>query len=818
MTRSSSTQFKNFDGFPEKSTESKVDVDFDHYLRLLRKYKWFVFLSVLLATTVAAYYAQTSTPTFRSTSTLLIESEINDPAVQGWVDSDTENDDYYQTQFELLKSRELASRVVKSMDLLNHRDFRSVRTPSDSDLLRPDGTSSRLTVLEQRENLVVTKFLKRLTVVPVRRTKLIRIRFESPDPEFAAEVANAIGEQYILSHLEARTELSNRVADWTNLQLSSLKQKLDESEAKVVQFKQDNGLVDLNGSVSRLNEQELGIYTSELARARAELSDAADLRREMQSYNGDPRLLETIPAVQSDPIVRDAKIDVGRAQRELDELLNRYGDRHPLIVDAKSRLESLQSTIDSNVLRVVDSIEKDYLLLRQRVSSIQSQLQEGRVEVQALSAKNFELNDLIREAESNRMIYEQFFNRMTEANSADGLESANARIVDYAIPATSAFKPKKQLIIMLAAVVSLLLSLLMVFLYEAMDNTVKSARDVESGLGQRMLGLLPLLRSGVLKRPQTTPLHPLEIPDGSGPFFEAVNTIRTSILMDEESNADQGRVIVVTSSVPHEGKSTTTLNLAYAFSQVERVLLIDADLRRPTIADSLGFDRSIPGLSNLISNTGVVADCIQQAAIGDVDVICSGPIADRPLELLSSSRLESLLNQLRLRYDRIIIDCAPTHAVSDPLIVGKLADSAIYCIKSGSTSTDLVKQGINRLLKAKTNLLGVIMTQVDMEKLVSIGGDHYYQGYYDSYGYSETENDGFGRLQLTQNDLNEIKNGRDGYEHDFGFDQPDKSASYNVSSQFDSEFEATLLNGHDIEDRFERRKHAPQREVQKQTT
>ncbi len=652
-------------------------------------------------------------------------------------------------------------------DATKSNDMAQIGAVIDGEILVTDVSEPEPLELSNAEQRVVQMFLNRLGIAPVRKTKLVKISFESSSPEFAAKVANAVGKQYIESYLDSKLERTQSAQNWLNLRLRDLKTKLDESERRLIAFKQANGLVDVDNSVARLNEQQLLLVTAELAEARSDLSGKASLYREVQSMQGQPELLESIPAIQADNLVQKVKIDQGAAQRALDELKNRYGERHPRVVDARSQLDSLNNALQGHINRVVGSIAKDYQLAQQRVTAIESKLASGKEEIQLIGTKKFELDALEREVNTNREIYDAFYNRITEAKSADGLESANATISDRAVAPLNPVKPNKQLIIALAALFSLVLSVLMAFLYEQLDDTIKSTNDVEGKLGMRLLGILPLLKGGWLKRRRELPLNPISIEDKKGTFFEAVNTARTTLSMDDDK--EHKHVIMVTSSVPGEGKSTTAINLAYSFAQLEKVLLIDCDMRRPTLAKAAGFDKSVMGLSNLIAQTASARECIKQGAFdGALDILPSGQLPQHPLELISSRRFARIVKQLSEYYDRIIIDSAPTQAVSDALVLSRLSDAVVYCVKSHDTSIELVKRGIERLKQVSAPLAGVLITQVDIEKITSYGGDYYYQGYYDYYGYTDKERGKSrkGKLVLSNEQLQHIR--EDDVEFDLG--------------------------------------------------
>ena len=839
------------DGYAEREESGSAfdQLDLQHYMRILRKYKIPITLFTAAITALAGYYAYTATPIYSATATLLIESQANSPITfEQLVGAETENQEYYSTQYELLQSRGLAKRVVDRLNLWEHPEFSSgadsapagnsgVPGSTESGGVQPDerGLSSAVTSLKklfgiessepadngvvidldnpeasinstagisgqaetvaerqlrmsaefannadgsafsleldadafgdtdqltQQQQRVVNSFMGRLSVDPVRKTKLVNLSFESPDPVFAALVANTVGEEYINSYLDAKIELTTRASVWLNQRLSELKTTLDGSEDRLIAFQQANGLVDVEGSVGRLTEQQLLLVTAELAQARSDLSASENLYREVQALNGDAELLGTMPAFQADPLIQRVKIDQGQAQRTLDELRNRYGERHPRVVDAQSQLNTLNATLEGNVKRVVGSLANDYQLAQQRVASIEAKLNVGKTEIQDIGTKKFELDALQREVDTNRAIYDTFFSRITEAKSADGLEAANARISDYALPPVGPFKPKKQLIIALAALGSLVLSMLMAFLYEQMDETIKGTNDIEGRLGLKLLGILPLIKGGMFNRGKRLPISPLEIPQKNRTFAEAVNTARTAISLDDGETVR--KIITITSSVPGEGKSTAAINLAYSLSQLERVLLIDCDMRRPTIAKAAGHDRNVPGLSSLITQTVPARQCIIRGAYnGSFDIMPSGPLAEQPLELLSSKRFEKILEQLGNHYDRIVIDSAPTQAVSDALVLAKLSDAVVYIIKSHDTTMELVKRGTDRLRQVNAPLAGVLMTQVDIDKITSYGGDYYYQGYYDYYGYHEENGaDGkrvSGKLRLSQQELMDIR-------------------------------------------------------------
>lgn len=330
--------------------------------------------------------------------------------------------------------------------------------------------------------------------------------------------------------------------------------------------------------------------------------------------------------------------------------------------------------------------------------------------------------------DTNRALYDTFLTRLKETAATSDLETVNARVVDAATVPNQPIKPKKGLIVVLAIFLAGLVGVGLSLLLEMLNNTFKGTDDVENKLNLPVLGILPLVK----KKDRKEVAHLFES-DKNKAFSESIRTIRTSVVL---SGIDKPhKVIVVTSSVPGEGKSTVAANLAIAMGQMEKVILIDADMRRPTLAKNFDFAVGTPGLANVIAGTAGLKESIQK--INGVDMLSAGAVPPNPLELLSSERFVALIERLKTVYDRIVIDSPPTQAVSDALMLGNLADALIYVIKSDDTAIPLAVKGVGQLLQSNAPVTGVVLNQVDMEKAKKHG--YNYGGYYDYYGYSKSD-------------------------------------------------------------------------------
>ena len=721
----------------------KKKLDFQFYWSALLKNKWLIAFFTALMTTMAIIYSLMVVPVYAGKATLLLESQkANIISIEDLVTNEQESLDYYGTQYAILKSRALVAQVLDRLaqsEDISHTQLVKMLGSSSSKILESAGSANGTNKgvvgladsLKQSEyNEIINRFRESLKISPVVKTKLVTISYESTDPKFAALAANAVSNQYIESAIEQRKLRRSDATEWMDSRVQELKAKLEESEDALLSFKKANGLIDLNGDIGRLNDQQLLFMSSELATAQGELSKATDLYLKTQNYkSSSPKLLETLPFVQNNVAVRSANAELVRGQREIAELRNRYGAKHPIIVDANSNFASLRAALRDSIERAVATFENDYQLLQQRVDSLKANVAQSKLSVQDIGQQKVSLDALEREATANRDQYNRMFDRITEIRTTEGLDEANAVVSEVAWVPTNPIKPNKPLIVGFVMLGSLLFAAAIAFIREFLDDTVNRKADIEKRLKSKLLGVIPLVKQ---LKSDNRPVTPSEASEASETFLEAVNTCRTALSI---SGGKDPQVILVTSSVPNEGKSTIALNLAYSFGQLERTLLIDCDLRRPSIASALGMKRDDVGLTNLLLNKSIEAGSIQCDVWGAFDCLTSGPVPENPQELLASEKFAKGLNTLRTHYDRIIIDCAPTHVVSDAIVLGQLVDEVLYVVKPHETPIKLVDNGLSRLAEARASVAGICISQVDINKSKSYGDMEFhgfglnYQGY-----------------------------------------------------------------------------------------
>ncbi len=725
--------------------EDDDTIDLLQLWHTLWRRKWGIVSLTLVVAMLAALVALSITPIYRAVATLLIEQKaakvVSIEQVYGLEGTGNE---YLQTQFELLRSRSLAERVVRELKLTTHPEFDPRQQPEPlidvGGLLSVFKFTERLPVTlpedvaegedpteQQIFDSVTRAFMGRINVVPAGKTQMVKVEVEMADARMAARAANALARGFIEGQLEARMEMSMTATNWMNSRLGELRDKLKEAETNLQTYRERERLVDVQG-VATVTANELAMTSDRMIDARRKRAEAESQYQQVQQMRGGGwERLATIPAVLGHPLIQQFKAEQARARAKVDELSKRYGTRHPTMEAARTELEAATGSLRGQVEQIVAGIERNYQLALANERSLRASLETNKSQIQDISRKEFRLRELQREVDTNRTLYDTFMNRLKETAATADLENANARVVDEATVPNAPVRPRTALIVAVAALLALMVGVGLALLLEALNNTFKTTEDVENRLNLPVLGILPLLK-GKKARARAARLFQDNTDKG---FAESVRTVRTSLVLADMDTPH--RRIVVTSSIPGEGKTTLATNLAFALAQVgDTVLLIDADMRRPSLAKNFELPVGTPGLANLIAGTAKLQDCIR--SVDGVDLLPAGAVPPNPLELLSSPRFEALLQQLGEHYTRIIIDTPPTQAVSDAILVGTLSDALIYVVRSESTATPLAVKGVGQLLQHKAPVTGVVLNQVDIKKAQKYG--YRYGGYYDYYGYS----------------------------------------------------------------------------------
>ena len=726
---------------PQQATQMDDDfIDLGRLFRAVMRYKWAI-LSLAFAITLATGLIVSSMePVYQASASIVLESEqANVVNVEEVYSLGTGNYNYTQTQFEILKSRSLAERVVRKLQLHKHPTFLPKEKDEEEHWYSIDLKSLlpaskkeppvQLTEEEKDEQAIqaITGAVAGgLKVSPVQYSFIVYLSYESTNRQLAAEIVNAVAEEFINSNLENRLSGTLQATDWLSERLGDLKLTLRESELALQDFREQEGLVSVEG-VTGLGGNELKILSQRLEDAHKTRIEAQNIKEDVQGMtNASTEQLMTVPAVLQHQGIRDIKREQSMAERKMAELGKRYGLKHPKMISVQSELATANEELASEVRKVVSGISREYDIALRNEQQLQATWEASKTEVQDFNRKEFQLLELQRDVKTNRELHDIFFTRIKNVSETGGFEKPHARILDRAMVPTAPFKPNKKLSVTLAFILGIMLGCGVAILLDILDNTIKTPDDVQDKLHTSLLGALPKIKldkSGEFEQFWQNP---------QSHYAEAIRTIRTGVVL---SGLDSpAKIIVVTSTVPGEGKSTIALNLGAALAQMENTLVIGGDLRRPSLAKKCGLTPNHPGLSHFVSGTAKLEDCIEHLEELNMHVMPAGIIPPNPLEMISSKKFVQALKFLRERFDRIVIDSAPVQAVSDALILASNADSVIYVVKADSTSATQAQKGIASVVGSNEPLTGIVLNQFDVKKSSSYYGDKYYQygNYYQS--------------------------------------------------------------------------------------
>ncbi|MEW6984604.1 GumC family protein [Colwelliaceae bacterium 6471] len=676
---------------------SDEDVSLKEVLRPLWTRRWKIAFFTLFITLIVAFYSTLLKPSYRATAILQIGSNIpsNTLSINDAFNESNASMEQIQTQFELLRSRKFAERVITRLNLVKHEEFLTGKYNDKISFLADKDRHK-----EHPLDVVVGAFQRRLTIEPIAKTELVKISFASYSPELAKHVANQIGETYLQYQDEIHSASKESTSQWLVDQLEELGKKLESSELALQQFRENEGIVDIKGIVG-LVSTELTELTSASLKANKIEDELKVTYQYIQKHRTDTdKLVELQDIVNHQVYIQLSRLE-DQIGRKVFELAKRYGPKHPKRIAAEAELESIQKRMIKQVNDSALSIEKEYFAASEKVKAMDERLAEAKVDFIRLSRLNNKFSQLQREVDTNKELYNNYLVRLKEAD-AMGNYKANfyVRFIDKAITPKGQFAPNKTMMVLITFVLSLAFIAIVVIMRELLMDTLNTRRKLDSFKEAPILAVLPKSK-GIEKSSQQNSYYT------DNRFIEAVRTLRTSLLFNGEKKPP--KIIAITSSVPNEGKSTVALHLARSFSEMEKVLLIEADMRHPTLAKSLDLEQYRPGLSNLLAKTHQINECIVRDKNVKLDILTSGISPANPLAFLSMKRFSMLLKVFGNFYDRIIIETPPVNAVSDAVIISKLVDSVIYIVHGGKTRREQITAGLRMLKQVKAPIEGIVI-------------------------------------------------------------------------------------------------------------
>jgi succinoglycan biosynthesis transport protein ExoP len=694
------------------------DVHLLDYVRVLYKRRWAavtVFTIIMLAVTV---YTFTVTPIFEAQVRLLIEAENpNVVAFKQVIEEREANADYYQTQYSMLQSRSLARKTLDSLNLWNHPAFAA----ADGARIA-NGVTHEVADETAAQSLAIDAFLEGLVVAPIRNSRLVDVRYRSPDAALAAAAARALAQAYIQRNLEYRFLASKEASDWLSERLAEQRTHVEAAETALQRYRERNDGISMEDR-QNIVVQKLADLNAAVTRAKTDRIQKEALFRQLEAMQsgGSSAMLDTVPAILTNGFIQQQKSDLAQLQNQYAQMSEKLGAKHPDIVKIMSGIETAQTKLQAEIAKVGHSMRNEYRATVAQERALTEALDTQKAAALAMNQNAIEFGVLQREVESNRQIYDSLMQRSKETGVSGELRTSNIRIVDDAEVPGEAIAPRKGLNLMLAGLCGMLASLGFVFFFEYLDSRIKTPDEITTHLGVTFVGLLPAIAPAA---GGSQPLLTSGVPPN---FIEAFRVIRTNVLF---SSADQGsRSLLVTSTCPGEGKSVVASNLAMSLGQIgQRVLLIDADMRKPRVHDIFDVPQE-PGLSNLLVGNAKTSETLRKAGSSGLWLLPAGRIPPNAVELLGSQRFHEFLRSLTADFDWVVIDSPPVMAVADAAVVAHCASDVLFVVGAEMTARQAAQRAIERLQQARARILGAVLNRVDLDRHAYFYSQYYRREY-----------------------------------------------------------------------------------------
>jgi polysaccharide biosynthesis transport protein len=716
------------------------------YLRILIKRKWVVLACLSGIFAVVAIASLKMTPVYEASGSIA----INKPdSTLNFQNAPSFSLDYFdptemETEVKILQSDLLALQVIRELNLDRRPEFggRAPDVPSSLDLA-PDPLQTDTT----RTSSLLGGFRGNLKVSLSPNSRIIEVHYRNADKQLAANVVNTLMQTYVENNFKARFESTMQASDWLSKQLVDLQMKVETSQEKLVRYQKEHEILGI--------DEKQNITTSKLDELNKALTSAESERMEKEAFyrlveSGDPDALSSSaggmePGAQSESVLLDTlRSKQAELKIQTADLNTQFGPSYPKLAQLNNQLKEIDIQIQSEMKKIVSKVRGQYMAALQRENMLHDALEKQKQEANKLNESAIEYNQLKRDSETYRQLYEGLLQRLKEAGVSAGLKSNNFRIVDNARTPTSPVEPNVPRNLGFAFVLGLTSGVGMAFLLEGLDNTVRTTEQAQMISGLAPLGMIPLGSKGAREGASSKRLviassnEAVELITQVRPqsqMAESYRALRTSLLMS--SLGAPPKVIMVTSALPQEGKSTTSINTAVVLAQKGvRVLLIDADLRRPSIHKTLGMGpRS--GLSNVLTGSTTLEHAITRTPIlPNLHVLPAGTPPPNPAELLASTNMRDVLLELREQYDHIVLDTPPTLSVTDAVVLSPRADAIVLVIRSGQTTKHALRRSRDILMQVNAKVAGVLLNAVDLSS-----PDYYY--YYEYQGkYAQYYRDG----------------------------------------------------------------------------
>ena len=716
--------YTTIDGYTPGSPRD-TDFKLGEYWSIIRKRRWTIVAAVVIVVTLVAFVSFRTVPVYEASGRIAIFRET--PLNLGKDNRNDNSDDDYSvdidTQVRILQSDTLALDVAQRTNL--HKNPRVVGAAA-AEASSALGTND----INPRLQPVLLKFVhENLRVLPLAKTRIVEVRFTSTDPRLAADIVNATSAAYIEQNFKARYDATVQTSDWLSHQMADLQVRAETAQEKLVQYQKDNGIVEIG------DKQD--VVTSKLDDLNKELTAAeADRIHKEAVYRmaaGDAGNLRSDGNSLSDKL-REREADL-RAQYA--QLNTQFGPNYPKVIELKSQLEEVQRSLGAEDKRNTTKARNEFLAAGEREKLLRKAFDEQKNQANQLNERSVQFSILKRDVETSRALYENLLEKLKEAGVLASLRSSNVHIVDSARVPNKPAKPNIPQNLEIAFFTGLIGGVALAFVLEGLDNTVRNPEQMQAVCGLSSLGVIPLSsksHSGGRKRRlskdlalgngSNADLATVSSVRPSSEMAESYRALRTSILLSSPQHPP--KVMLVSSALPQEGKTTTCMNTAIVLAQKNaRVLLIDADLRRPSVHRHFGMHPR-NGLSSVLAGYCKLEDAIVPTAVSpNLFVLPAGPIPPAPAELLASPAMHELIQQCRGQYDHVVIDTPPVLSVTDAVLLSVEADSCFLVVRAAKTTKAALRRARDLLRQVNARLMGVVLNAVDLQS-----EDAYYYYYY----------------------------------------------------------------------------------------
>jgi capsular exopolysaccharide synthesis family protein len=718
-------------------------LDLAELFRTLNRYKWSILGIGLLIAVLTALLGSAMPKYYRATASLLIESKLAQPVPVADVTTEGPGEpqrfyEYFASQFEILKSRDLVGKVVDKLKLVDDAEFaeqdpslqaQAIEWPAWLSFLNKDEqlpTSKEALKALWREKVVDTIIggdgeSGRLSAVPVIGTQVLKLQIKARDAELAATMTNTLADLYIESALQARLDMTRKTSSWLTGKLADIRSQLEASEKTLQEYREKQQLVNVGGTRT-LGEDELIDATKRLRDAQRRKTELASAYSRVQQAANDPEQLAQIPLLLTDARVTTASNGFVQAEAALKQVRERYGDKHPSMTVVKAGYDSARNSYYQALRVAAQGVKSDYEIAADNERALSRVVAGSRETIKDLDKKQYEASQLERDVASNRELYNMFLTRFKQTDSINNFENATARVIDPAVVPRKVFEPRVARMTVIAGIVGLILGFLLAMLRYLLSEEVRSAEDLEVLTQAPVLGAITKVDKGDART-----LATLFLTKPQTPFSEGIRSVRTALQLSDVDK--KYHRLLITSSVPQEGKSSLASALAESFAAIEQVLLVDTDLRKPSLAKKFGLPDRSPGLTELLSGQAKLEDCLHLHQQSGVYLLPAGRHVPNPAEVLASLAFKSLVDDLSKRFSRVMFDSPPCQASADALQLSQHVDGVLFVVKSGSTSRRIIKNSYKLLRNVNAPILGNVVNQLDTKK----AGLAYY-GYY-AYGY-----------------------------------------------------------------------------------